>query len=90
LTAIGVAHLEGVTSCPENLLWPRWCHPPIPTGRNDRGGGDIEGGGTVEAWRPWVMAFHVFFLNQSSKNGCGSNGRVKQSPPRSCDGFEGA
>jgi len=26
--------------------------PPIPTGRNDRGGGGIEEGGTVEAWRP--------------------------------------
>jgi len=28
--------------------------PPIPTGRDDRGGGDIEGGGTVEACRPWA------------------------------------
>ena len=24
--------------------------------------------------KAFVMAFHVFFLNQSSKNGCGSNG----------------
>jgi len=26
--------------------------PPIPTGRNDRGGGGIEGSDTVEVWRP--------------------------------------
>jgi len=52
LTTIGVTHLEGVTSCPENVIWPRWCHLPIPTGRNDCGGGDIEGSGTVDAWRP--------------------------------------
>ena len=49
--AMGVAHLEGITNCPENVLWPRWCHPPIPTDSNDRGGGDIDEGGTVEAWR---------------------------------------
>ena len=29
-TTIGVAHLEGVTSCTENVLWPRWCHPRYP------------------------------------------------------------
>jgi len=34
------------------VLWPRWCHTLIPTGRNDREGGGIEGGDTVEAWRP--------------------------------------
>jgi len=26
--------------------------PPIPTSRSDRGGGGIDGGGTVEAWMP--------------------------------------
>jgi len=26
--------------------------PPIPTDRNDRGGGGTVGGSTVEAWRP--------------------------------------
>jgi len=31
------------------VLWLRWCHPPIPTGREDRGGGDtIRGHGTGE------------------------------------------
>jgi len=31
----------------QEVLVSEWYHPPIPTGRNDRGGGDIVGGGTV-------------------------------------------
>ena len=34
------------------MLMSEWCHPPIPTGRNDRGRGGTVGGGTVGAWRP--------------------------------------
>jgi len=49
--SLGVAHLKGVTRYPESVRWARWCHPPIPTGRKDRGGGGtVRGHGTgVEA-----------------------------------------
>jgi len=48
---MGVAHLKGVTRYPKSVLWPKWNHPPIPTGRKDRGRGDtVRGHGTgVEA-----------------------------------------
>ena len=38
---------------------PEWCHPPIPTGRNDRGGG-----GTVGAWRPRASAPHTVMIDE--------------------------
>ena len=36
---LGVTHLKGVNRYSESVRWARWCHPPIPTGREDRGGG---------------------------------------------------
>jgi len=50
-TGLGVAHLKGVTRYPESVRCARWCHPAIPTGRKDRGGGGtVRGHGTgVEA-----------------------------------------
>jgi len=36
----------------QEVLTVGWCHPPIPTGRSDHGGGGQVGGGTVGAWRP--------------------------------------
>jgi len=46
----------------QEVLASEWCHLPIPTGMNDRGGGSTIGGGTVGggtvggdtvgAWRP--------------------------------------
>jgi len=36
----------------QEVLISEWCHPPIPMGRNDRGGGGTVWGGTVGAWRP--------------------------------------
>jgi len=40
-----------VTRYPESVRWARWCHPPIPMGREGRGGGGtVRGHGTaVEA-----------------------------------------
>ena len=58
-TGLGVTHLEGVTRCPKSVLWPRWGHPPIPTSRSDRGGGDRKGGGAVGAWRPRASGLGV-------------------------------
>ena len=44
---LGVAHLKGVARHPESVRWARWCHPSIPTGMEDRGGGDtVKGHGT--------------------------------------------
>jgi len=50
-TGLGVAHLKSVTRYPESVRWARWCHPPIPMGREGRGGGGtVRGHGTaVEA-----------------------------------------
>ena len=33
------------------MLVAGWCHPSIPTGRSDRGGGDTVGGDMVGVWR---------------------------------------
>jgi len=46
---LGIAHLKGVTRYPESVRWARWCHPPIPTGREDRGGGNITRGLSTHA-----------------------------------------
>ena len=53
-TGLSASHLKGVTRCSKSVLWPRWCHPPIPTGREDCGGGGmVRGHGTgVEASGP--------------------------------------
>jgi len=39
----------------KNVLVPERCHPPIHTGRNDHGGGDTVGGGTVRRGGLWLQ-----------------------------------